>query len=338
MLDIFRSRLFETTTLTAAINVEPLQPTYLNDSKLFNEEGVSTTSVIIEKIGKTLQVIPVTPRGSPGTPIHGDKRTGIPLIIPRIATTSQLMADEVQNVREFGTNDQEAGVETERDKKITKMSRSLDLTQEYHRIGAIQGLVLDSDGTTVLYDLYDAFGLSAPADVDLNLDAAWQQSDGGRIRKILRATARDVVRTLGGVKPKGFLCFCGDGMFDALADHPEIRETYLHQQAANDLREEEDAIETFRYGGVRFVNYVGTGSVAIGDAVGRLVPLGVPDLFITRYGPADYMEAVNTNGLPKYVKAVPDPSGFDRFIEMEAQSNPLNVCTRPDALRKLRLT
>jgi hypothetical protein len=338
MLDIFRSRLFETTTLTAAINEQPLKPAFIGESGLFTEEGVPTTSVVIERSINTLSIVPVTPRGSPATPVHSDKRKGVPLVIPRLATSAQLMADEVQNVRAFGTNDQLAGVEQLRDAKLNKMSGHIDLTIEYHRIGAIQGLVLDSDGTTVLYDLFDTFGISAAADVDMNLDAARGVEDGGVVRKKIRSVTREVVKSLGGNPPTGFMAFCGDDYFDALADHPEVREAYLNQQAANDMRGEEMPISSFKYGGVTWVNYIGTGSVAIAANVARLVPMGVPDLFITRFGPADYMEAVNTNGLPKYTKAVMDPSGFDRFIEMEAQSNPLNICTRPGVLRKLTLT
>ena len=336
MLDIFKSRLFETTTLTAAINELPYVPSYINDSGLFSETGVTTTSVIIERTGSVISVLPTTARGGPGTPIQGDKRKGVPLIIPQVKATAQLHADEIQNVRAFGTEDKMAGVEQERDKKMTKISSSLDLTLEYHRLGCIQGLVLDADGS-VLLDIFDALGVAAPAEIDLNLDAAWAQADGGRIRAILRDLRRDVRVALGGVTPSGYLCFAGDVLYDKLIDHPEIRETYLNQQEAGDLRRD-DGAESFRYGGIDFVNYVGTGTVSIADNVGRLVPVGVPDLFQTSFGPADYLEAVNTAGLPKYTKAVPDPSGYNRFIEMEGQMNDLNVCTRPQVLRKLRLT
>ncbi len=336
MLDIFKNRLFETTTLTKAINDLAYVPSYITDSGLFSEEGVATTSVVIERLGQVLSVLPTTARGAPGTPIQGDKRRGLPLVIPQVKATAQVQADEVQNVRAFGSEDKMEGVAQVRDRKMKKISSSLDLTLEYHRLGTIQGLVLDADGSVML-DIFDAMGVAEPAAVDLNLDTPFVAAAGGRIRKLLRGVKREARVALGGVMPTGFLCFAGDDLYDELADHPEIRETYLNQQEAGDLRED-GAIESFHYAGIRFVNYVGAGQVSIADDIGRLVPTGVPDLFQTTFGPADYLEAVNTNGLPKYSKAVPDPSGYNRFIEIEGQMNDLNICTRPQVLRKLRLT
>ena len=62
----------------------------------------------------------------------------------------------------------------------------------------------------------------------------------------------------------------------------------------------------------------------------HLFPVGVPGLFRTVYAPADYVETVNTNGLPRYSKQWLSQNG--KRIEMEAQSNPLSYCTRPTSL------
>ena len=70
-----------------------------------------------------------------------------------------------------------------------------------------------------------------------------------------------------------------------------------------------------------------------GDDEAYAVPKGVPERFITRFAPADYMEAVNTNGLPYYAKQ--EAGKFGKAVELEAQSNPLHLCTRPRAVIKL---
>ena len=49
--------------------------------------------------------------------------------------------------------------------------------------------------------------------------------------------------------------------------------------------------------------------------------------------PANYMETVNTIGLPYYAKQ--EPMDFDKGIEVETQSNPIHLCTRPAAICKL---
>ncbi len=60
-------------------------------------------------------------------------------------------------------------------------------------------------------------------------------------------------------------------------------------------------------------------------------PVGVPGLFVNYFAPADYLEAVNTPGLPRYAKTAPD-SSFNRWVDIQVQSNPLPICTRPNVL------
>jgi hypothetical protein len=160
---IFNTDTFSMQTLTASINQQPYVPGRLGKLGIFDEKGVATTSVLIERQGTTLSLAPTKPRGAPGTPMSRDKRSAVLLAIPHIPVDDSLLADEIQNVRSFGTNDQMQGVTEVRDQKLLKMSRTLDMTLEYHRLGAIQGIVYDSDGSTVLLNVFTQFGISQPS-------------------------------------------------------------------------------------------------------------------------------------------------------------------------------
>lgn len=331
--DVFRSDLFRTTSLTSAVNEIPYVPQRLLELDVFDVQGIPTTTAFIEKRGEVLALVPSTPRGAPGTSVASDRREAIPFQAAHLQLDDQIYADEIQNVREFGTGNRLAGVQQVRDQRLLKMSRSIDLTLEYHRLGAIQGLVLDADGVRVLEDLFDKFGIQEPEDVGLELDAAWEEADGGVIRKALAGVTRSIDADLGGFTPTGYHAFAGDDFFDELVAHPEIRDTYRAYQAAAELRG--DARRAFQYGGILFENYRGQGAVKIADDEARVFPLGVPELFVQLFAPADTMGAVNTMGEVKYAMAAPDPSGKDKFISLEVQSNPITYCTRPRVLRRL---
>lgn len=334
--DLFNTTAFSMGTLTASINEIAYVPQAISSSGLFEEQGVATTTVSIEKRGENLVLLSTKPRGARGTPMTNDKRKMLTLDIPHIPAEDALRPDEIQNVRSFGTPGQLEGVTEVRDQKLRKMSRSLDMTLEYHRLGAIQGLVLDADGST-LFDLFDEFDVDQPDIVDLNLDAAWDEADGGRVRALIQGIVRDIRDALGGRPYTGVDSYCGDALFDALTNHPELRQTYLNQQAANQMRENPDPFESVRYGGVTFKNYRGSGDVAIDDDQCQFVPLGVPELFITRFAPAPWFSAVNSIGLPKYVMASLDITG-EKEITLEAQSNPICLCTSPQALFRAKRT
>jgi hypothetical protein len=70
----------------------------------------------------------------------------------------------------------------------------------------------------------------------------------------------------------------------------------------------------------------------IPTAQARLFPVGAPRLFGTYYAPADFVETVNTVGLPVYAKQERMP--FDKGVQLHTQSNPLPLCLKPRVLVK----
>lgn len=332
LADVFKSDLFRTTTMTAAVNEIAYVPTRLAELGIFHVEGISTTSAFIEKVGDTLVLVQSTARGGPGVSVTIDKRNAIAFESVRLSLDDALLPDSIQNVRAFGGT-QLQGVQEVRDGRLGRMSRSIDLTLEYHRLGAVQGLILDADGS-VIDDLYDKFGISEPAAVPLNLDVAFSTvTEQAVVKPIITDVLRAIDAELGGISPSGYWAPCGDDFFDALESHGELRHT-LQAQEARGLRE--DGRRSFTYGGVTWENYRGTGSVALAATEARIIPLGVPELFQQLFAPADTFEAVNTNGQVKYAMAT--MASNNKKIDLEVQSNPITLCTRPKVLRKLTLT
>lgn len=328
-LDIFHNDAFKVTQLTAAINSMQAQPRRLADLGLFNEEGVHTTSVWIEFENGMLRLVPASERGAPTSKGESTRRDGRDFRTVHLREPWDVKADEIQNVRAFGSETDLEVAETKVNQKMAKARRNIDATIEYHRIGAIKGQILDADAQTVIYDLYQEFGI-AQTEVYMELD-----NDATDVRVKVLEAKRESEDALGEAVGTGFRVFCGRGFFDALISHPDVKDAYKLFQASEMLRN--DPRGGFKYGDAIFEEYRGkAGSVAyIEDDEAYLVPEGVEDLFITRFAPADYMETVNTLGLPYYAKQEPMP--FNRGIEGEVQSNPINLCTRPGAIIKLNM-
>jgi hypothetical protein len=64
-LDIFSSSAFSMVSLTDAINKMPYVPGRIGQLGLFREQGVSTTSVMIEEREGSLTLVETTSRGAP---------------------------------------------------------------------------------------------------------------------------------------------------------------------------------------------------------------------------------------------------------------------------------
>ena len=57
----------------------------------------------------------------------------------------------------------------------------------------------------------------------------------------------------------------------------------------------------------------------------------MPELFITRYSPAEYIETVGTVGLPRYAIMNPDGTDPKHKRTVRVQSQAIHLMTRPRA-------
>jgi hypothetical protein len=316
---------FSLTSLTAAINVSPFKPYRLGQLGIFEEMGVAQTIVKVEQLNGSLAIVGTAPRGASGQVFNGDKRKELTFSIPHIPALAGLDADELQNIRQFGSEATSDSVIAARDRLVGKMRAGLELTIEAHRIGALKGLVLDKDGSTLI-DLFTSFGVTQQT-TGMALTTA-----GTVVRKKVAAAIVQVETALGGVPYSGLRALCGVNFFDELASHPNVEKFWINTPAAQGFAQA-DPYQAIQFAGVTWERYRGVSGCTIGDDDAYLVPSGIPGLFITRYAPANYIETVNTIGLPMYAKS--ETRDMGKGYDIEAQTNPLNLCTRPNAIVKL---
>ncbi|ORC49923.1 major capsid protein E [Burkholderia sp. A27] len=318
---------FSLSSLSAAINEQPQVPSRLATLGLFEEEGITTTVVQIERDGDTLALVPAGQRGASGAVVVGSKRNMIPFNTVHLPQRATIGADEIQNLRAFGSETELEAIQTVINKRLAKMRRQLDATHEFHRIGAVKGLILDADGKSVVADLLDRFGIEQTV---ISFELVKTDTEV----RLKCADLLDAIEdALGNTPFTGVRVLCGRNFWKLLIAHKALKETYLNTAMASALRG--DPRDTFEFGGCTFERYRGrVGEIGyVADDEAWAVPEGVPDLFITRFAPADYMETVNTNGLPYYAKQ--ELMDFGKGVELEAQSNPIHLCTRPKAVIKL---
>lgn len=326
-LDIFNNDAFSVTNLTQTIVDIPRVQTILGDSGLFTESGIATTTMMIERTGSSLRLVASAPRGGVGQPVSMGGRSLIPVSAIHLPQTGSVLADEVQGVRAFGKETEVESIMTVTRNKLAVMKGNLDLTLEYHRIGAIKGKILDADGTTEIADMYTTFGV-AQTTVNFVLGTATT-----RVKDKIADMAKAIRTKLGGRSAGMIEVLCSGSFFDSLTRHATIEKSFeLFNQ--NSYARTDQRGSAFTFAGVTFREYLGgVGAqdfIAAGEAYAY--PTGVTGLFQTHYAPAPYMETVNSPGLPYYAKQEAMP--FNKGIAMESQSNPINLCTLPEAVVK----
>lgn len=344
-LDIYTDEAFDVVRLTKRIGDLPRIPTKIADLGLFSEEPITTTHLYIEKNASGLHLVPARARGAPGEPVHLKRGSRIPFDAFHLPQRGSVLADEVQNVKQFGlvgsvpTREEDvATAATVLDKKLKKAKQQLDLTIEWQRIGAIKGKVYDYDGTTVLLDLFSEFAVTQTT-INMVL-----QTDTTNVRMKCVAIRRAIEAKLGGLAYTSIRALVSPEFMDLLVGHPKVDKAFELFQNGAALRNDPARKGTFDFGDILWDEYQGSMVLSPGEGAANAVsiiepeygyayPTGVSELFVTTFSPADYMEAVNTPGLPYYAKQ--EPMEFNKGIKFESQSNPLSICTRPDAVIKV---
>lgn len=333
MLNVFASDAFSVVSLTRAIQAVPYVPNLLGQLNIFEPQPVATDSVAIEKLGNTLGLVQTSPRGAPPNRIAEEKRTVRNVSTVRLATSERVYASQVNGIRAFG---QESAVETMQTYAMRRMARlrqNIEATMENLRLGAIKGVVLDADGSTI-QDWFSFWGISAPSDINFALTTTTTDVNG---------KCTEVIRTMQANSDGAFLPttrvlgLCGNAFWDSLISHANVEKWYLNRPAA-DTRLAGTAYQAFEFGGVTFLNYRGTddGTTIAGISTNecRFIPVGASDCFQMAFSPMAESEFfVNTLGLEVYSLPVPDRDrGF--WTDLEVYSYPLPIVTRPRMLLK----
>ncbi|HPT26751.1 MAG TPA: major capsid protein [Bryobacteraceae bacterium] len=330
MLNPFSNDAFNMVALTAAINKVPNNYGRLEQLGLMPTEGVRTRTILIEEMSGVLNLLPTMPVGAPASLGTQGKRKVRSFVIPHIPHDDVVLPEEVQGLRAFGSENDLEALSNLIARKLQNMRAKHAITLEHLRMGALKGVILDSDGST-LYDLYSEFGITAKS-----VSFALSTNTTEVLTKVLEVK-RHIEDNLRGEFMSGIMCLSSQGFFDALTTHPKVKEAYSRWQNGQLLFT--DNRTNFSFGGITFEEYRGqatdiTGTVRkfIADDEAHFFPLGTASTFRTFFAPADFNETANTLGLPLYAKQA--PRKFERGTDLHTQSNPLPICLRPEVLVK----
>lgn len=338
-IDVFAGDGFSLMELTDALNKVPYKPSLLGSLNLFEPRPVRTDHFAVEEKNGVISLVQTSQRGAPLDSRANELRKVRRFDTVRLARADRLSASEIAGIRAFGSESEFQQVQTETMDRMIKLRDDVDLTFEHMRLGAIQGVVLDADGST-LYNWFNEFGISQASEVDFDLDAASPAS--GVVRKKCNAITRAMKRASQGGWVDGrtsVIGLCGDTFFDDLTAHSEVRSTYENYSAAADLRGG-NAFQELSYGGIRFINYRGTdddSTVSVGATKCKFFPVGGNGVFQHAMSPGESFDLVNTPGQPAYAMVIPDEKR-NMYVDIEVYAYPMFVCTRPGMLLSARNT
>lgn len=313
--------------LTEAINRVPATPTQIRELAIFEPRYLTTTYVDIENQEGSLRLVQSQERGTGGQAVADKTRQIRTFKVPHLPIKDVVRADDVQNVRAFGSTQAET-VAQKVDEKLADAKLDLEYTREHLMLGALNGKILDADGSE-LYDLYTEFGFKRRR---YNWDLGNAATQVGKLIDETLGSQRALQK---GAPVTGWVALCGLDFLTALKYHDSVKPLYERYRDGAVYREGSLNPVEFEHNGIKFIAYTGDfgskgAKIAADSAV--LLPIG-RGLYKEFFAPADMSETVNTVALPYY--ATRERIGHNLGWEIRAQSNPLPVALRPELVATL---
>lgn len=337
-MDAFASDAFSMVELTGVVNKVDYVPQGIGSLGIFNGAPKRTTKVFVDRREKTLALIPTSPRNAPPVEDKQADRSAVALETTRLAKSQKLYATEMQDVRAFGFENDVENAAAKMAEILGDLRAQQELTHEYHRLGAVQGKLLDADGTTVIYNYFTEFGEAEVSAVNFGLGTATTDVLA-KSKEVTRGMAR---AAKGAFTPQTrVIGLAGDAFFDQYTSHPNIEKFYLNQLGTQAAQNQEQ-FSRFDVPGTNLslINYRGTddnSAVAVPTAECKFFPQGARGVFEFAMGPDETFNGVNQPGQQVYAERVferENNPGQSRWVDVQTRSFPLFICAQPRVLRQ----
>lgn len=340
-LDILSDPRYGVRAVSDAIMEIPNEYGMLGNLGLFPEKGIRTTYVEIEKKEGYLNLIPTSARGGPAPEKKRSSRSLRVMKTQFIQQNDTIKASDLQNMPGFGTPGSPEFMEsfdTELGERLNELQRGYRQTHEFWRWGALQGDVLDADGT-VLYNCYTEMGESQN-DVDFKFGT----TDSDTVMAASKASRRFMEKNLLGESMSRQLYLCSAEFFDNVTTHPAFEKFYQNNPVGRPNPFLDDlGVTYFQHGTATFIEHNGEASYLQpdGTTVSRrfipaneciIVPMGTQQVFRSYFSPGEMLDAVNMPGQAMYVSLKELDHGAG--VEIHTESAPLFLVQKPRLVQR----
>lgn len=336
-MNVFENSAFSTVSLSGRVEKMDYVPNLLGSLNIFDPVPVRQRNIMVDRIDGGLTLIPTSADGAAPASLAREDRDAVSLKTTRLAKEFTLYAHEIDGIRAFGSETELMQVQREYDRRMGRVRNDMEVTHEHHRLGALQGLLLDANGVDVIYDYSVEFNEAIPAAGSFELDVATTD-----VAAICRGISRGMARSgKGNLAGATIHSLAGDAFYDQLVAHPNVEKFYLNQSEARALRQAQGQVfESFTFGGITFHNYRGSddnATVAVPVDEAKFFPVGGRDVFQQIMSPLESTEFINTPGQNLYAMNIIDKDrGF--WTKGEIYSYPLYLCQQPRVLRRATRT
>jgi len=288
------------------------------------------TAVSFEQTFGTLGLIGDVYRGGSVLANQDENRAIHTYRVPYHKVIDYLTQADVQGIRAYGTADTAETKAAVMERKMLRMKRSAQMTEEYAKFYAItQGKIWSPNNTVAHNSFYTDFDVTRK---EVAFDLTNAATDV--IAKIEEVIAHIQDNSLSGDSYTGVVGLCSPEFFSALIAQAGVKEAYKFYTSTQEPQRNRLGGNTTLY---REFVYAGCLFREIRDGVNGqrflpvnecyFVPMGTQDTFISYVAPSAKLDMANTLGENQYLWVYGDPKGEKE--EMELEFSHVHLLRRP---------
>lgn len=321
---------FKVTDLTEELVSIPNEYGLFNSLGIFNVEPVTQHTVTFEHSNRVIGLISDKVRGERNNVSKDPTRVMRSYAIPHFPLDDYITPQDVQGKRAYGSENVEQK-ELVQMRKLETIRKAHAATLETARAKMITSGDIYAPNGTVVGNVYTDFGVTRK---QVAMDLSNAATDVlSKQREIVDHIQTNI---LSGEMPTDIIAVCSPTYFDAYVTQAGVKDAYKYFTSTQNPNRD-GLWSQFRHGDVTLIRYNGAYTDANG-VVQQLIPagdayyfpLGTSDSFKTYFSPANKFDLVNTLGMESYVFVYEDGKGSK--IEIESESNVLNLCRRPNII------
>lgn len=325
---------FTDAQLTDRVNRLPRMWGRITQQGLFRFRAVATTMIRIQQRGGKLRILSAEERGVRGGQLTQTRAEEKILSIPHFPFDAGIGPEDIQDRIAWtpGTGMTAESLANLTQEKLAAIRRHFDITGEYLRMSALQGVLRDGSDEAG-FDFFTFFGINQKM-VDFDLGTA-----GTKVLEKCREVIAHVQDNILDDAYSGITAEVSEEFFDALIVHPSVEKYYIQHTAALTLPDA-SVDRQFRFGGILFREYRASAPDASGVTRrfiaandGIAYPIGTSQTFAGVYGPAHALSQVNRPGQEIYITT--ELRRHEGGVDMQAQANMLPYCVRPEVLVRI---
>lgn len=316
---------FQILDYTGLITTMPRIDTLLSSMNLFTEKFGRTTIAQIERVDDGAGQIKARQRGGQRNHLMSERAKLVNLNIPFFPLDRSIDRADIQNFREYGTEDAPKSVQTEVTRHMMRLRKSQAILKSKAMYAALMGKSWAPEDSTATYDYYEVWGTTqVRADVDftkLAIDPI----------EVLESEARAHIIDWAGDNGDNYeiVVLASRKWFSALISHPQVTGAYSQYPSTQEMLRRRLGGNAnnriFEHKNILFIEDI-SGNIPDGEAF--IFPRGIERMFEIYYAPSDTLRDANQVAQELYVFF--KESDYLREAKIESETSFLTVNNRPE--------